>query len=168
MNLASRHWLSAILLALLAFLLWSAFAGMTSEEVKAFEGYKTKAENGDASAQYILGDCYASGKGVARDLSEAVKWYRKAADQGNAEAQSLLGDCYTIGRGVAPDSVEAYAYYNLAGRTDEDARKMLAVLEKILSPRDRLRGQQRTKELQKEIEAKIAAKKAEDEKKSGK
>jgi len=41
-------------------------------------------------------------------------------------------------------------------------------LEKKLSPEARLRGQQRTKELQKEIEAKIAAKKAEDEKKSGK
>jgi hypothetical protein len=69
---------------------------------------------------------------------------------------------------VAKDWVEAYAYWSLAGRTDEDARKMLAALEKILSPRDRLRGQQRTKELQKEIEAKIAAKKAEDKMKPGK
>ena len=58
------------------------------------------------------------------------------------------------------DLVEAYAYYKLAGITDEDARKMAAVLEKGMSPDARLRGQQRTKELQKQIEAKIASKAA--------
>jgi TPR repeat protein len=102
------------------------------------------------------------------DAAEAAKWWRKAADQGYAYAQSNLGVSYATGIGVAKDWVEAYAYWSLAGRTDEDARKMLAALEKILSPRDRLRGQQRTKELQKEIEAKIAAKKAEDKMKPGK
>ena len=40
------------------------------------------------------------------------------------------------------------------------ARKHLAILEKGMSPEARLRGQQRTKELQKEIQANIAAKKA--------
>ena len=62
--------------------------------------------------------------------------------------------------GVLKDEIEAYAYYNLAGITYEKARNNLTTLEKKLSPEARLRGQQRTKELQKEIEAKIAAKQA--------
>ena len=108
------------------------------------------------------------GKGVAKDEVEAVKWYRKAADQGDAQAQFNLGVCYRKGEGVAKDEIEAYAYYNLAGITDEDARKDLAILEKGMSPDVRLRGQQRTKELQKEIEAKITAKQAEALKQAGK
>ena len=58
------------------------------------------------------------------------------------------------------DYVEAYAYFNLASSTDEDARSNRGMMEKGMSPDARTRGQQRTKELQKEIEAKIAAKKA--------
>jgi hypothetical protein len=56
--------------------------------------------------------------------------------------------------------IEAYAYFNLAGITDEYARKNRDVLDKKLSPEAALRGQQRTKEMQKEIDAKIEAKKA--------
>jgi hypothetical protein len=89
-----------------------------------------------------------------------VKWYRKAADQGDAKAQCNLGVSYRYGYGVAKDEVEAYAYYNLAGITNEIARKNLANLEEGMSSETRIRGQQRTKELQKEIDAKIAAKKA--------
>ena len=55
--------------------------------------------------------------------------------------------------------VEAYAFFNLAGITEELARKAADYLEKILSPEAVLRGQKRTKELQKEIDAKIAANK---------
>ena len=80
------------------------------------------------------------------------------AEQGDIQAQSRLGTSYAKGRGVAKDEVEAYAYWSLARNTDVDARKILAALEKKLSPEARLRGQQRTKELQKEIEAKWAGK----------
>ena len=40
-----------------------------------------------AAAQYVLGLCYAEGRGVPQDDTEAVKWFRKAADQGSAAAQ---------------------------------------------------------------------------------
>jgi hypothetical protein len=63
------------------------------------------------------------------------------------------------GWGVPKDGIEAYAFYNLAGIWVEHARKNREILEKRLSQEAVLRGQQRTKELQKEIEAKIAAKK---------
>ena len=161
-------WLSAVLLAVLVFLPLSASAGMTPEEVKVFNENKAKAERGDRVAQYNLGNAYAYGRGVAKDGVQAVKWYRKAADQGYALAQFDLGRCYRNGHGVAKDEGEAFAYFSLAGITDDDARKELAILEKGMSPDRRLRGQQRTKELQKEIDAKIAAKRAEALKKAGK
>jgi hypothetical protein len=76
---------------------------------------------------------------------------------------------------VAKDEVVAYAYLLLSGaasasqlRGDGDLSDVFLALKKKMSPEARLRGQLRTKELQKEIEAKIAAKKAEDEKNSGK
>jgi uncharacterized membrane protein YhaH (DUF805 family) len=85
---------------------------------------------------------------------------RLAADQGNAEAQTNLAVCYAKGTGVARDEVEAYAYFSIAAIKNQNARRTLLNLEKSLSPEDRLRGQQRFEELQKEIEAKIAAKQA--------
>ena len=84
-----------------------------------------------------------------------MKWYRKAADQGSGEAYYHLGMCYAEGRGVALDEVEAYAYLKLA-----DVSQELRKVEKVLSPEARQRGQVRFKELQKEIRAKMAAKKA--------
>ena len=93
-------WLIVATVGLLALLPVSAAAGMTTEEVKAFEGYKAKAEKGDAQAQNHLAEHYFDGVGVALDYVEAVKWFRKAADQGNAFANTNLGLCYGGGAGV--------------------------------------------------------------------
>ncbi len=52
------------------------------------------AEQGDASAQFSLGEMYEIGsdffEGVPQDYKEAVKWYREAAEQGYASAQLRL------------------------------------------------------------------------------
>jgi len=74
--------------------------------------YITKAEQGDAEAQYRLGHCYSHG--VDADDVEAVKWFRKAAEQGYAYAQEMLGYCYGKGKGVAKDPVEAVKWYRKA------------------------------------------------------
>ena len=50
------------------------------------------AEQGDASAQYNLGQMYVQGKGVPQDYKEAVKWFRLSAEQGDADAQNNLGN----------------------------------------------------------------------------
>jgi TPR repeat protein len=133
---------------------------VAKDEVQAVAWFRKAADQGDTSAQSNLGNSYYNGTGVPEDLVEAVKWYRKAADQGHAEAQFNLGVCYYKGAGTQMDLVEAYAYWSLAGRTDADARRTLANLEKKLSHEASLLGQQRAKELHKEIEAKMAAKKA--------
>ena len=82
-----------------------------------------------------------------------MAWYRKAAAQGYAEAQIQLGYLYTRGQGVTKDEVEAYAYWSLVPARFQFIRDQLAALETNLAPDARLRGQQRTKELQKEIDA---------------
>lgn len=123
---------------------------------EAFKWYRKSAEQGFAEAQGRLGLCYSKGRGVLKNPEEAVKWYRKSAEQGLAEAQCNLGLCYANGDGVLKDTVEAYAYFNIAGITLELARKNRDNLEKRLTPSQLELGQRRSKELQKEIEAKIS------------
>jgi TPR repeat protein len=175
-----------------------------SEEVKAFEAFKAKAEQGQAEAQYRLGFvyerghgvpvdyverarwwraaadqghagaqfsigyCYGRGEGVPRDLSEAAKWFRKSADQGNASACRFLGIAYDRGEGVGVDKIEAYALLTLALAGDSYARGDLDNMAGGMTPDAIQMGKQRAKELQKEIEAKRAWKKADDAKKPGK
>jgi len=55
---------------------------------------KPRAEQGDAEAQFKLGEMFAGRLGLAQGLGlateesqEAIKWFQKAADQGHAEAR---------------------------------------------------------------------------------
>ena len=63
---------------------------------EAVKWYKKVAEQGDASAMYQLGLCYANGNGVEKDETEAIKWLEKAVELGytDASAVTLLRDCY--------------------------------------------------------------------------
>jgi hypothetical protein len=66
---------------------------MTPEMLKAGRA-------GDATAQCVIGYCYAAGQGVRQHWAEALKWYRAAAEQGHPNAQYNLGTCYAKGRSV--------------------------------------------------------------------
>ena len=134
--------------------------GVVQDYVKAVLWYRKAAEQGNASAQYYLGVCYFNSAGVAQDNVHAVYWTRKAAEQGNETAQLSLGWCYYNGEGVAKDVVEAYAYFSLAGKAHALGSKHLGFIESEISAAKIAAGKKRTIELQKEIEAKIAAKKA--------
>src|SRR5215469_2355607 len=65
------------------------------------------ADQGNASAQALLGLMYALGQGVPQDYAAALTWYRKAADQGLASAQSDLGSIYEQGLSGKPDYAAA-------------------------------------------------------------
>ena len=142
--------------------------GVPRDEVEAVKWYRKAAEQGFAPAQINLGICYFNGEGVEKDSMQAVSWFRKAAEQGAAEAQFYLGICYHDGKGVAKDGVETYAHWNLASLTHQPAREKLIILKKQMTDDQIATGQKRTNELQKEIDAKIAAKNAEDANKTGK
>ena len=76
--------------------------------------YRKAAEQGDPTAQALVGGMYLSGEGVPRDCAEAARWYRKAAEQGNVDAQYNLGMMYDDGQGVPRDDAEAAKWYRMA------------------------------------------------------
>ena len=56
-------------------------------ERKKFLEYKTKAEQGDAATQFVLGLYYYSGKGTEKDYVEAYAWFNLAAQSSNAQTR---------------------------------------------------------------------------------
>lgn len=65
---------------------WQAgnFAGAVKE-------WRPLAEQGDADAQFNLGQAYKLGRGVPASLQAAQSWYAKAAQNGHSQAQANLG-----------------------------------------------------------------------------
>ncbi len=88
---------------------WPIYQKVATERkfAEAAQAYRARAERGDATAQYRLGNRYRKGEGVPRDYAEALRWFRKAADQGDANAQYGIGFMYRNGQGVARDDAEA-------------------------------------------------------------
>ncbi len=57
----------------------------------AIKTWRPLAINGDADAQFNLGQAYKLGRGVPVDFKLAEGWYRKSADQGHFQAEDNLG-----------------------------------------------------------------------------
>jgi uncharacterized protein len=53
--------------------------------------WRPLAEQGDADAQFNLGQAYRLGRGVPTNLSAAKTWFERAASQGHVDAQTTLG-----------------------------------------------------------------------------
>ena len=94
-------------------------------ESQDIDRLRQAAEQGDAEAQYKLGDMYqreplpeAKNQNPFTALrlakEEALKWTRKAADQGHAGAQHNLGHMYRSGWGVPEDDREAVKWFRKA------------------------------------------------------
>lgn len=73
-----------------------------------------RADQGDANAEYELGQMYLLGHGVPQDDAQANYWYQKAADQGLAKAEVAIGDLYCDGDGVEQSYADALAWYGKA------------------------------------------------------
>ena len=87
------------------------------------------AEQGNAEAQYSLGNRHNNGWGVKKDKREAVRWYRKSAEQGLTTAQYDLGVMYEYGTGVEEDKREAARWYSKSAEQGlADAQHNLGVM----------------------------------------
>ena len=64
------------------------------DEEEAAKMFRKAAEQGYATAQNSLGNCYIYGNGVTKDIQKAIEWYRKAAAQGDANAKHNLPVAY--------------------------------------------------------------------------
>ncbi|MBR0168631.1 MAG: toll/interleukin-1 receptor domain-containing protein [Synergistaceae bacterium] len=85
-----------------------------SDEAEKVEWLRNAAEQGDARAQYTLGEMYHGGLSVEKKYVEAAKWFRKAAEQGYAYAQFNLGNMYYNGEGVKKNKSEAVKWFRKA------------------------------------------------------
>jgi TPR repeat protein len=84
-----------------------------------------KANAGDAAAQVAVGECYAEGKGIARDYKLAAEWYRKAADKGDVAAEMHLAALYRDGgKGFPRDMAQAAEWYRKAADKGDVAAEM--------------------------------------------
>ena len=96
------------------------------------------AGQGDANAQWMLGQALLTGNLGTIDEAEAVRWLQLAADQGHALAQRDMGMLYEQGQGVTQDTLEAFFWYSLASRQDSGrARVRRDVLAAMLTPDQR-------------------------------
>ena len=65
-------------------------SGVSRDYAKAVEWYRKSAEQGNTSAQYILGCMYHHGNCVSKDYTKAAEWYSKAAKGGHVWAREVL------------------------------------------------------------------------------
>jgi len=66
-----------------------------------------RAEQGDRTAQTLIGQIYAEGLGVAQDKKKAASWYEAASRNGDPLATFALAMMYQTGDGVAKDRKRA-------------------------------------------------------------
>jgi TPR repeat protein len=64
------------------------------------EKYKEDAKNGDADAQYNLGQMFRNGEGVKQNIKEVLRLFRLSAKQGHTRAQNSLGFMIDEGIGI--------------------------------------------------------------------
>ncbi len=108
---------------------------------------RTKAESGNAEAEFGYALILWSGNDQKNDQREALKWFQKSARQGHKLAQVALGIFLSHEKvdQAFRDRPEAYAWFVTAGETDAAAR----LLSQLTS--DEL---QRAKALAKDYETK--------------
>ncbi|MBT5086993.1 MAG: sel1 repeat family protein, partial [Deltaproteobacteria bacterium] len=80
----------------------------------AIKAWGPLAAQGDAAAQFNIGNLFDFGKGVREDNVQAAYWYNKSAEQDNVNAQYALGWMYENGEGVKKDLVKALLWYKKA------------------------------------------------------
>ena len=94
----------------------------------AFQDLQELAPQGDAVAQYTLGDMYRWGDIGSANFEKALYWYNRAAKQGNVDAMLGLAGMYGHGQGVPQDKAAAYRWLVLASsqHLDEKAAAIVA------------------------------------------
>ncbi len=74
------------------------------DPAQAFRLTLEAAEQGNVSAEAMVGMMYAIGKGTELNFAEATKWWNKAAEAGNLLAAQSLSMVYRGGAGVKSDA----------------------------------------------------------------
>lgn len=75
---------------------------------EALKHCETIALEGDARAQFELGEFFYTGRQTQQDLQQALRWYEMASLQGHAQAQHRLGTMFFRGEGVPASNIQAF------------------------------------------------------------
>lgn len=104
------------------------------------------AQNGNAEAEFMIGEMTSAGLGTPRSYALATEWYRLAAAKGYRPADVTLGLLYLHGAGsedepsrVAADPAKAAAYLKIAADAgDAEAQSLVGQLYMVGNgvPRD--------------------------------
>ena len=127
--------------------------GIPQDTVKAEVLYKQAApgllalaKQGNAHAQFCLGQMYLDGRGLNRNEKEAFQWTIKAAEQGLPEAQGAIGFMY----GVKKDEKESLMWLRKAEKQNlsdvKGAIGMLHIEGKLGVKKNAAKGLQLLKE----------------------
>lgn len=94
--------------------------GLNTNKREAVNGYRILAEQNHPIAQYNLGVCYATGRGVQKNIDSALVWMKRAAEMGQVEAQLYIALNYLYRQfdflqknNIQPDSIDKIALHYL-------------------------------------------------------
>lgn len=115
--------------------------GMTRFERRDYAGavelLQPVADQGEASAQYVMAVMFLHGLAKAPDAATAAGYMHRAADQGYAPAQTELARMYRDGDGVPQDPLASLKWYQRAAEGgDVGAQLTLADAYAYGSPPD--------------------------------
>jgi TPR repeat protein len=119
MKLISKLLLIYFMLGLISVCSPQEILALNNEGITSFQIYHTKANQGDADAQFNLAFLYHRGVGTPRDDRYAIYWYTKAAEQGHVNAQYSLGDLYRRGGGEEIQRDYKQAFYWLTKAAEQ-------------------------------------------------
>lgn len=114
--------------------------GTPKDIAAALHWYTRAAEQGHATAQFVLGFLYGTEGEVATNYPLANRWLLKAAEQGHAVALVMLAVHLDNGRGIKADKLKACGLARVALRQtlprdiEESMREQLIREERTLSP----------------------------------
>ena len=91
-------------------------SGSPANQQQAIKWLTNAAEDGNAEAQLLLGNCYHEGDGVIQDSQMAFTLFKQASEQGLAAADLALSLCYATGDGVPED--ENLAFHHMKKAAD--------------------------------------------------
>jgi uncharacterized protein YgiM (DUF1202 family) len=101
---------------------------------KAYQLWRSLAENGDAGAMFDLGVLYWEGQGIPRNRSLAIEWWQRAAKQEVTAAQYNLSLAHYLGEEVTQNTHKALSLARLAAQQGHDyAKRILPILEQDLT-----------------------------------
>jgi|GEM_PF-6166379 len=87
---------------------------------KAYAAWLPLAEAGDVKAQYNIGYCLSTGRGVDVHRKRAAEWFMRAAEQGDMLAHYSLFLAYRNGEGIDRDEAKASEHLQKAADLGDD------------------------------------------------